>query len=97
MKHQLLKAWFDEAKIRELSTITNRQPTKSVQERTEPRGNYAHRMTRPQQSNAQGRVGEQPKQTNRYRRDSDRCHKCEMPGHFRRDCPYLQPRKTTET
>ena len=41
-EYQLLKARFEEAKIRELSTITNRQPIKSVQKRTEPRGNYAN-------------------------------------------------------
>ena len=95
-EHQLLKARFEEAKIRELSTITNRQPMKAVQERTEPRGNYVNRMTRPQQTNAHGRGTEQPQQTNRYRRDSDRCHKCGMPGHFRRDCPYPQPHRATE-
>ena len=59
-EHQLLKAQFKEVKIRELSNITNRQPTKPVQERTEPRRNHVNQMTKPQQSNAQGRVGEQP-------------------------------------
>ena len=54
-------------------------------------------MTRSQQSNSQGRGTEQPQQTNRYRRDSDRCHKCGMPGNFQKNCPYPQPRKATET
>lgn len=92
-KHQLLKACFEEAKTIELSTIINGQPTKLVQERTGPCTNYANQMNGSQQGGAH----DQPPQTNGHILDSDQCHKCRMPGHFQRDCPYSQPHKATET